>query len=366
MMEKIRPVSVILKAIGLFAALNVLYALVQPPIARLSAYNLLFPGRERLPFGESHNLFVVTIDDVDAMFASHEISARKKTDEIRVVVIGDSSVWGEIHPLDDTLTGQWNRLDSQCGGRFVKVYNLGYPHPSAIKDLIFLKKLAEYQPDAIVWMITLNTLSSRRVNPFLIENRDDALQIMDRYDLPFFGVEELAATEQSFYGKTILGRRSFLARLIKLQALGFLWHATGKDTNLVKGPGPLPADVTDNLEYRESLPGADPREYMLVDALAAGHDLAGSVPVLLVNEPIFVAAGLNSDLRYNNFYPRWAYDQYRSVMAAEARENAWNYLDLWDAFPPSSFADSPLYLNAEGERLLAGRLDAAVRSLVCK
>jgi hypothetical protein len=179
-------------------------------------------------------------------------------------------------------------------------------------------------------------------------------------------VDELDAEEETLIEKTVVGRRSFLARLIKLQALGFLWHATGKDTNLVKDPVPLPNDVTDIVEYRESPPGSDPRDFMLVDALAAGHDIAGNIPVLLVNEPIFVATGLNSDIRYNNFYPRWAYDQYRTVVAAEAGGNAWNYLDLWDAFPPSYFTDSPLYLNAEGERLLAERLDAAVRSMVCK
>lgn len=66
----------------------------------------------------------------------------------------------------------------------------------------------------------------------------------------------------------------------------------------------------------------------------AGSDVAGSVPVLVVNEPIFIANGLNSDVRYNDIYPRWAYDQYRAVIAEEAQSAHWLYLDLWNSYHP--------------------------------
>ncbi|HUE98286.1 MAG TPA: SGNH/GDSL hydrolase family protein [Anaerolineales bacterium] len=366
MNERVRPVYVLFKGIGLFVLINVLYAMIQPPVARFSAYNLLFPGRERLPFGEAHNSFVVSIDDVDAMFATHAISSRKKPGEIRVAVIGDSSVWGENLHLEETLTGQWNQPGLQCGGSRIQVYNLGYPHPSVVKDMIFLEKLTEYEPDIIVWMITLNTLSSRRVNPFLIENRDAALRLLEAYNLPFYGLEELAREQDSFVDKTIVGRRSFLARYIKLQSLGFLWSATGKDFNLFNESVTISNDVSNDLIYRELLPGDDLETMMLEDALAVGHDIAGSIPVLLVNEPIFMAAGLNSDLRYNDFYPRWAYDHYRDAIATEVEQHGWNYLDLWDAVPQKYFTDTPLHLNADGERLFAEHLNSAVRSMVCK
>jgi hypothetical protein len=49
--------------------------------------------------------------------------------------------------------------------------------------------------------------------------------------------------------------------------------------------------------------------------LAATLERAGDVPVLLINEPMFISSGQNSDLRYNSFYPRWAYDQYRAMLA---------------------------------------------------
>lgn len=104
---------------------------------------------------------------------------------------------------------------------------------------------------------------------------------------------------------------------------------------------------------------------MLVDALAAGHEIADDIPILVVNEPIFAASGLNSDVRYNNFYPRWAYDQYREVISAEAQDHSWNYLDAWNIIPNQYFTDTALHLNAEGEHMLAVQLHEAVRSLIC-
>jgi uncharacterized protein YbaR (Trm112 family) len=326
---------------------------------------VLFPGRERLPFGEGHNPFVISIDNVDALFASHAISSRKKPDEVRVAVIGDSSVWGENLYLSETLTGEWNQLDMQCGGKSMRVYNLGYPHPSAIKDLIFLMKLKDYEPDAIVWLITLNTLTSMRVNPVLIENREMALDLLDQYQLVFSESDVLKQTEKSLFEKTIIGRRSYLARLIKLQALGWLWSATGRDVERLADPVSMSPDVSDNLEYKRLPPGTDLNGILLTEALPAGHEISDGIPILLVNEPMYVAGGLNADVRYNDFYPRWAYDQYRDVISAESKQNDWKYLDLWNLISPEYFTDTALHLSATGERLLAERLHSEVRSLLC-
>jgi hypothetical protein len=81
---------------------------------------------------------------------------------------------------------------------------------------------------------------------------------------------------------------------------------------------------------------------------------------LIVNEPIFISSGANSDLRYNSWYPRWAYDQYRALLAQEARANGWQYLDLWDSIDPAEFTDSPVHLTAVGTRGLAELIRAGV------
>jgi hypothetical protein len=358
---------VVIKALCLFVVVNVLYALVAPPIADVSIYNSIVPGLERMPFGNSGDPYTLTIDNADAMFTAHKISAKKTPDEIRVALIGDSSIWGENLTQDDTLAGQWNQLNLQCHGKSVKFYNLGYPHPSIVKDLIFIEEVKDRHPDAILWFVTLNTLMNQyRINPFLMGNRERALQLMDVYDIPFAPRKILAAGAGSFYEKTIIGQRSFLARWTKLQAFSLVWLATGTDLHAV--PSNLetpPADVRKSPSYRDLEPGAYLHESLLLGAIDAGHAIAGDIPVVLINEPIFIASGMNSDIRYNDLYPRWVYDQYRENVAAQAQASSLTYLDMWNIIPPKYFTDTPLHLNSAGEHLLAEQLSPTLLSTVC-
>jgi len=366
MNNNIKPFSVFLKALILFLAINVLYGFIQPPIAGISIYNTMIPGLKRMPFGNSADPYTVTVDNADAMFAAHEISAEKSPNEIRVAVIGDSSVWGENLQNDETLTGQWNKQDLRCGDKTIRFYNLGYPHPSIIKDLIFIEETKPHQPDAIVWLVTLNTLFNQfRLNPFVVENRDRALSLMTTYSIPFAPQRALEEGHGGFYERTLIGRREFLARWLKLQTLGLVWTATGTDQHILVGQLPaMPHDVRKKPEYRDLSPDTDLNPLLLLSAIDAGYDLAGDTPMLLVNEPIFVADGQNSGIRYNDLYPRWAYDQYRQLLATSA--SVYNYLDLWNVIPSEYFTDTPMHINADGERLLAEQITPSLIEMVCK
>lgn len=367
MNSDVRPVAVVVKALCLFVLVNVVYVATTPSIAEFSIYNSLIPGLERLPFGNASDPSTVTMDNVGAMFAAHEISAVKASDEIRVVLVGDSSIFGESLLSDDTLSGQWNQLGPQCNGKKIKIYNLGYPHPSIIKDLIFIEEVAEQQPDVIIWFVTLNTVMNQyRLNPFLTGNRERALQTMEIYDIPFGSRKELSEQTPAFYQDTIVGQRSFLARWLKLQILGVLWYVAGDDFHLEQGSMDIiSADVKKDPNYRDLPPDSDLKESLLLGALTAGRDIAGEIPVLLVNEPIFVANGMHSDVRYNDLYPRWAYDQYRGLLAEQAQKNSINFLDMWNTIPPEFFTDTPLHLSADGERLFAEQLNPKLLPLVC-
>src|SRR6185503_16303683 len=123
MKNEIHPCRVLLKAIGLFILLNLLYALVAPQCGRLSGYNILFPGRSRLPFGIVGDPYTVTVEDVETMFASHLIAAPRLPNEYRVVLIGDSSVWGEGLGASEVISEQWNRMSQACGERIIRTYN---------------------------------------------------------------------------------------------------------------------------------------------------------------------------------------------------------------------------------------------------
>ena len=87
--------------------------------------------------------------------------------------------------------------------------------------------------------------------------------------------------------------------------------------------------------------------------------------MLIVNEPIHIASGQNSDIRYNAFYPRWAYDQYREIMTAESQKSQCNYLDLWDAAPAGCFSDTSLHVSAQGEQWLIQGPNPTLRDIAC-
>ncbi len=48
-------------------------------------------------------------------------------------------------------------MDRLSGGKHVRFYNLGYPVMSLAKDLLLLSYAQSYQPDLIVWLVTLES-----------------------------------------------------------------------------------------------------------------------------------------------------------------------------------------------------------------
>src|SRR5689334_23891831 len=117
MKSDLHPARVLFKASCLFIIIDLLYAFVAPHVSKISAYNSIFPGRTRLPFGTRGDPYSVTVDNADIMFASHLISAPKQSNEYRVVLLGDSSVWGEGLGAHEVISEQWNQLNTQCGDR---------------------------------------------------------------------------------------------------------------------------------------------------------------------------------------------------------------------------------------------------------
>lgn len=101
------------------------------------------------------------------------------------------------------------------------------------------------------------------------------------------------------------------------------------------------------------------------DVIEAGVPAAGKTPILIVNEPMLISTGKNSNLRYNFFYPRWAYDQYRQMMADRSQQHSWKYLDLWDIVPATEFTNSAIHMTPAGESLFAARLSEAIRQEAC-
>ncbi len=370
MKNEFNPLNVLIKGLALFIIINFIFAVWQPRLGKISAYNLIFPGRERLPFGEnSAQAYNLSLFDLDAMFASHVIHGKEKADdEFRVILIGDSSVWGTLLTPEETLAGQLNAANLSACGKNVLAYNLGYPTISLTKDAMLLSYGMEYDPDLILWMTTLEAfpIEKQTASPLVANNEETLHRLASRYGLEI-EADNPDLIQKSFWKNTIIGDRRALADIIRLQLYGVMWAATGIDqvypTDYVRAQTNLEADQSFH-DFAPSMLAA--RENLLaLNALETGVRVAGETPMLIVNEPTMISSGANSDIRYNFFYPRWAYDGYREMMFALSKQNHWTYIDLWDIVPADEFTNSAIHLTPEGETILAREL-APLIAEACK
>lgn len=358
--------NVVLKAAILFAALNVIFALLDPlpTLGHLSAYNLLFRGRERLPYGENPSVaYNLSLYQIDAMFASHQLAGADHRGEFRVLLIGDSSVWGILLKPEDTLAGQINAGNYHTAdGRRVRAYNLGYPTMSLTKDLMLLDYARRYRPDIVVWLFTLESFDrDEQLDSAIVQNNANRVQHLIRTYGLNLDANDPRFVRPSFQGKTIVGRRRDLADLLRLQYYGVPWALTSIDqeyrTDYVPRAIDLPADAT----WHGISQAAFTPDDLVFDVLGAGLRMVGNTPVLFINEPTFISDGQNSDIRYNFFFPRWTYDEYRRLLAEQAARSHWPLLDLWDILPGAEcYTDSAVHLTPECSAQLGLRVGAAI------
>ena len=358
--------NITLKALVLFVILNLVFALsnLLPTLGHLSAYNIIFPGRLRLPYGDLPDLaYNLNLFQLDAMLASHEIAESViATDEYRVVVIGDSASWGFLLRPEETMAAQIHTSGYVTSdGRQVKAYNLGYPTMSLMKDLLMLDRALVFKPDLVVWLVTLESFPREKQlsSPILQHNPVPVRDLIRKHNLDL-DMNDPTFVDPAFWEQTIVGNRRTLADMLHLQFYGVMWAATGidqfyPDTYEVRMED-LPADET----FHDFRPPSLPPDALAFDVLDAGVELAGETPVLIVNEPVFVSQGENSDIRYNYYYPRWAYDQYREEMAQLSQSQDWLFMDLWDAVPSSEFTNTAIHLTPQGSTLLANIVGNAI------
>jgi hypothetical protein len=368
MQNKPRFFAVILKATLLFVLFNFAFLFARNiPFGEFSLYNSLFPGRERFPFGETRESYNLSLFDLDAMFASHILSGAAKTpDEYRVLLIGDSSVWGTLLMPEQTLAGQLNSSSISACGKNVRAYNLGYPYISLMQELMILDEALQYQPDMVVWLVTLESLPREKQlsAPLVANNPARVRELAFKYELNV-NTNDPALVHLSNWDQTFVGRRRALADLLRLQLYGALWSSTGIDQYYPETYERAQTDFEADYEFAGLTPPASLQDALALDVLDAGLR-AAKVPTLLVNEPILISHGLNSDIRYNFFYPRWAFDEYRSMLNEYTATSQLPYLDLWDLVPMEEFTNSGVHLTPSGEALLANKVGEAIQTYCAK
>ncbi|HEY70023.1 MAG TPA: hypothetical protein G4O08_05500 [Anaerolineae bacterium] len=361
--------NVLWKALLLFVLLNLFFMSVDivPWLGKVSAYNSIFPGRVRLPFGEvPERAFNLSPFSLEAMFASHELAAGSKAeDEYRVLVIGDSSVWGFLLRPEDTLTGRINSGGYETrDGRRVRAYNLGYPTTCLLKDVMLLDEAMRYDPDMVVWLVTLEAMpvGKQFASALLQHNPDRARDLIERYDLDLDPQDD-RLVDLEWWQRTIWGQRRDVADLVRLQMYGVVWAATGVDQDYPEDYALRKSDLEDDESFIQFMPPQDMDEILAMDVLEAGLSVADGLPVMFVNQPIFVSDGENSDVRYNFNYPRWAYDDYLVWFEKQCTEQAWACVDVWDFVEPAEFTNTAFHMTPKGTALLASYLGDAILEL---
>jgi hypothetical protein len=397
MQKHVVPGRVLAKGLILFLLFEFALLSSNWDLGKLNIYPSLGLSRSRFPSSTQPSVdAALDVGNLDAMFASHTVSRPKAPDEFRVLVLGDSAAWGALLPPDQTLPGQLDSFGLSCGDKHVRVYNLSYPRSSATKDLMILDKAMQYQPDLVVWMVTLYTLMPKtRVDHWLItQNPGEFYQLAKR-----FGFLPRKYPVQTPVDQVINKHRA-LFRVLRYQLYSMVHLATGIDqiqnpyaeasaesnhlplegTNwsVLTLPRLLPdqaggshppanraptiPELSTDLTFEGMVPPTLTPQQLSLDQISDFYQLADKTPIILVNEPIMLLEGVpNSDIRYNVYYPRWVYDQYRQYLGQAVAHNHWDYLDLWNMFPPDYFTNTPLHLNADGQRQLAEAIAPSIR-----
>jgi hypothetical protein len=350
MKQNINPLRILLKGFILFLAAEFAFLSLHPDPALLNVYASPDMKRSRFPVStHAPEDGALDVGNLNAMFAAHVVSEPKAADEFRVLFLGDSATWGFLLQPQQTLTGQIDALGLTCGSKTVRAYNLSYPNASASKDLLILNKAMNYQPDLIVWPVTLYTLmpKSRSAHWLLSQNVDETYALNARFhflsnDFPLeTPLDKVMNPQHAFFRSMRFQVYSLVARATELDQI-----QTRYDT--------VSEELTSNLEFEGMAPPiVEPRQ-ISIDLVQAFYQLAGKTPIILINESIEIVKNQpNSNIQYNGYYPRWVYDQYRKILGDAASQNGWNYLDFWNKFPNQYFTNTPLHLNPDGEQRLA-------------
>jgi hypothetical protein len=316
-----------------------------------------------LPFGEnpkkSYNL---SLYNLDAMFASHEINKKQAdVEDINVVLVGDSSIWGFLQKPDNTISGLLNK-------RFVGedkniiFHNLGYPSISILKDLMVVDRALEYNPDLILWFITLEALPKEKQLeiPIIKNNPRIVNSIIEKYKL-----SEIKLIEEKLLDNTLWNQRRNISDLLDLQLYGILWDATGIDQEYPETYNPAQRDFTDTIEqYYTVNPDDKLEDFLALEIIENGIEKSKGMDFILINEPILISEGVNSSVQYNYYYPRWAYDQYRLIMKEFTQENNIKYYDLWDLIPESEFTNSAIHFSEGAEEILADKITLVIEEYI--
>lgn len=366
---------VLIKAIGLlliFDALQIALNLAGA-VDQWSIYRALTPPTDRL--GLANQIGDPIWWTLDPLLAAHKIAQPKAADEFRVIFLGDSATFCLYCRSTEAIPALFTEFDARLDGKRAVGYNLAYPGSDWLKDILILKHALAYQPDAIVWLVTAKGAGDQPLpqepDAHLITrlNAGELPSLARQYDFDTWETERYAAAD-AWYERSIFTHGGRYRDWLILLARSLINAAVypGRDLTqeyLLPGEPVTAKPVQAVAEINSALPGYDVFPNRQWALLRVGRQLAhdARVPLLIVNEPIYVATGPHTEVNYNSFYERNLYDRFRAALADFVRQNALPYLDLWNALPAEDFSNTSLHYNLSGNRLVAAEILTALKAL---
>lgn len=357
---------IFIKALIVVALANVVALAVNfNPIAALTRFNLWWltgHGRNRLAYPSDFQNGQLP---VETLLSSHAIAYTPKAEnEYRVAVLGESGIAGWGLRDQDTFVGQLNSRHLTLDSRQVVAYNLAYPSPNVARDTLILDAALAYHPDLVIWFIT----------PAALDDSPDALGT----NTVFFELNRQRLQRitydnqlQNWYNARLNPLpiwQSWIAvhnqDTLPVWFNTLLYPFTEPDYSFTErriGSEPIPAKA----RYTAGRKGFDPMPNETWRFLDIARTLTENAhaKLLLINEPMLIGKGQNSDVNYNLQYQRQFYDTYRQKITDYAAQQGFLFADLWDVIPAESFTDTPLHADAAGYAKLVDKITSELLKL---
>lgn len=331
----------------------------------------VFDGGQRL-----HSLPSPQIFWLELLLRQHELCWRPAAapDELRVVLVGNSAVYGFPLPAEQTLAAELN-AHFAAGGIPAHVFNLGFVNTYQVRDAMIIREALAYDPDVIVYPLTLAEFVHVAPVPFpsLVQFFDsNRLRLAAMVGDPPPGLEEPFLRYANFLHRP---RADYHATDPLREAGAFLRlgaHASAQSiVARIHSPAPgyqhAPTSRKDQYDCDQvaatnATQFRDWNQWNILAYLAELHRGRG-IDVLVVDWPV---AHEPIGECYNARYTAALDSEFVSWLRTQTAALDLAYLDLHDLLPAGEFIDS-LHVSAEGHRRIATEvarvLDPMLRDL---
>ena len=273
-------------------------------------------------------------------------------------LLGDAGIAGWGVPDGDTLADELNELALRRIGQRVVVYNLAYPQPSALRDLLILDAALAYEPDLIVWFVTPETLnnapSADGPTRSFTDQRRPAGRSAEEYPDLVGGWVQAGTCSAGPEGPRLTTLRDQGLLPIWLRSLSY---RSGRRTLPGCPTCPRVCRLAAPALIRCSIPASVTCRTTCGISCVRGAGQPGGRRGVGRRQPADRRGrGTGAVASYNQRYGREMYDRYREALVWFTDYYGLWYVDLWDAIPPGRFMDAPTHLDALGHKMLAAQL----------